>query len=177
MISYPVLITHTADGFAVAFIDFPECQVIADQLDAALDEAADALEQQVDALLAQPDAVLPDATELASAIERARMVGAAAYLVPLPPGKGRAIRVNITIDEHLLAEIDAAAIRQGTNRSAYLAAAARHALEGDPEGRRNRGYRRGRRSGHGARRRRNDRRSYRKSRSAPRGERSHRPAG
>ena len=55
--------------------------------------------------------------------------GALFYLVPLKPLEGRTSRVNITLDEYLLAEIDAAAKQVGSNRSKFLAAAARKALD------------------------------------------------
>ena len=55
--------------------------------------------------------------------------GALFCLVPLKPLEGRTSRVNITIDEYLLAEIDAAAKQIGSSRSKFLAAAARKALD------------------------------------------------
>ena len=182
MSPYPVLITETATGFTVAFIDFPDCAVAAERLDDALGQAAEALEQRVDALLATEDGALPEPTSLPAALERARESGAATHLVALAAGKGRAIRVNITIDEHLLAAIDDAAARLGTNRSAYLAAAARQALAADPEGGRMRGLRRGRRGGRGHRhgcghRGDHDRREYRTRWSDRPGDRPRHPAG
>ncbi len=40
-------------------------------------------------------------------------------------------RVNLTFDEHLLSDIDAAAAERGSSRSAFLAEAARHLMRRD----------------------------------------------
>lgn len=45
-----------------------------------------------------------------------------------PPGK--AVRVNITLEERLLERLDAAAKREGGTRSGYIAAAVRSRLAG-----------------------------------------------
>lgn len=52
----------------------------------------------------------------------------------LPPG-GASIRVNVTLDETLVAAIDRAAARQGSNRSAWLAGAAELRLRAEIGGR------------------------------------------
>jgi metal-responsive CopG/Arc/MetJ family transcriptional regulator len=44
---------------------------------------------------------------------------------------GRAVRVNISMDEGLVARRDAAALRRGMSRSAFLAEAVRSALVAD----------------------------------------------
>ena len=55
---------------------------------------------------------------------------AVAFLVPAPMRSARAVRVNITLPEDVLAEVDQAAGRQGLSRSAFLARAARRAMGG-----------------------------------------------
>jgi metal-responsive CopG/Arc/MetJ family transcriptional regulator len=51
-----------------------------------------------------------------------------AFLVKAPAQHARAVRVNITLPEDVLAEVDKAAGRQGLSRSAFLARAARRAM-------------------------------------------------
>ena len=60
--------------------------------------------------------------------------GEAVVLVPLAPLKGATKRINVSLDEYLLTEIDANAAQVGTDRSKWLAAAARDRLaeSGDP---------------------------------------------
>jgi hypothetical protein len=53
---------------------------------------------------------------------------AVAFLVAAPTAPARSVRVNITLPEDVLAEIDRAAGRQGLSRSAFLARAARRAM-------------------------------------------------
>ena len=53
-----------------------------------------------------------------------------AYLVvSVPDAKPRTVRVNITLPEMTLKQIDAAAKKQGMSRSSFLVQAARNALD------------------------------------------------
>jgi hypothetical protein len=54
---------------------------------------------------------------------------AAVALIPYAP-PGKTVRINITLDEHLLAAIDRAASERGSTRSGPLAEAARRDLMG-----------------------------------------------
>jgi hypothetical protein len=60
-------------------------------------------------------------------VERAHRE-AVAFLVKAPAQHARAVRVNITLPEDVLAEVDKEAGRQGLSRSAFLARAARRAM-------------------------------------------------
>jgi metal-responsive CopG/Arc/MetJ family transcriptional regulator len=53
-----------------------------------------------------------------------------AILVPLADGPVKTVRVNITLPEDALREIDAYAEAQGFTRSGFLLKAARRVLEG-----------------------------------------------
>ena len=129
MVSYPALIRKDRDSdFAVEFPDFPGCVSAAPNLDEALRLAEDALRFHADGMLEDGEAI-PAPTPLERILESAEAQGAAAYLVRLMPKKGRAVRVNITLDENLLADIDAATREQGMTRSGFLADAARGALD------------------------------------------------
>jgi metal-responsive CopG/Arc/MetJ family transcriptional regulator len=52
-----------------------------------------------------------------------------AILIPLRDQEARAVRVNVTLPEDTLAEIDRHAEAQGFTRSGFLAQAAKRAME------------------------------------------------
>lgn len=129
MISYPALIRKESNSdFGVEFPDFPGCVAAAPTVNEALHQAEEALRFHVDGML-EDGTPIPEPTALEQVLEEAASSGAAAYLVRLLPEKGRAVRVNITIDENLLADIDGAAREKGMSRSAFLADAARYEID------------------------------------------------
>ncbi len=125
---YPAVVERAEDGFGVVFPDVPGCVSAGDTVAEALANAAEALESHLELLVGAgeplpepgpPEAPLPDWLAGIEPVMRA--------LVPveLP---GRAVRVNVTLDEGLLRRIDRAARRLGTSRSGFLAEAARRLL-------------------------------------------------
>jgi predicted RNase H-like HicB family nuclease len=126
---YPALIRKDADSdFGVEFPDLPGCVTAGTTIDRALRLAEEALRFRVDGLLDDGEQI-PPPTPIGDVLESGEAQGAAIYLVRLLPSKGRAVRVNITLDEHLLEGIDIAAVQSGDTRSGFLATAARAALE------------------------------------------------
>jgi predicted RNase H-like HicB family nuclease len=121
-----VAMVHYENGaYGVSFPDFPGCTTVADDLDGAVAKAAEVLAFHVEGLA--EDGPLPRPRSM-SELERdpafredAR--GALLVLVPYNPPT-RAVRINITVDESLLARIDRAAEAEGETRSGYLAKAA-----------------------------------------------------
>ena len=125
---YPAVIDKDADSdFGVAFPDFPGCVSAGTTLDEAVLGAHEALAGHVAAMVADADP-LPEPTplEAVAANRDASTVAITLVAVTLP---GKMQRVNITMDEGLLDEIDAVA----DNRSRFLADAARAEL-GAPAG-------------------------------------------
>ena len=55
-----------------------------------------------------------------------------AILVAAPAKSAKTVRVNITLPEDVLSEIDRYAERHGYNRSGFLARAAKRAMESEP---------------------------------------------
>lgn len=123
------LIDEEKGRFGVAFPDFPGCTTTADSLDAAIAKAAEVLAFHVEGLA--EDGPLPVPRTLAELRKdrtfRADAKGAMIALVPYAP-PARAVRLNITLDESLLARVDRAASNAGETRSGYLAEAARRRL-------------------------------------------------
>jgi predicted RNase H-like HicB family nuclease len=115
-------------GYGVSFPDFPGCVSAGKTIEEALREAADALALHVDGMR-QDRAKIPEPRT----VEAIRDAGddwvdfeeAIVATVPLLPPQGKAIRVQVTMDERILARIDAVT----KNRSAFLAQAALQVIE------------------------------------------------
>jgi predicted RNase H-like HicB family nuclease len=120
---YPAVIDKDPDSdFGVVFPDFPGCVSAGRTLDEAIRSAHEALAGHVALMVADGDELPPPTPLEAVAAERdATTVAITLVPVTLP---GKAQRVNITIDQGLLEEIDAVA----DNRSRFLAEAARAEL-------------------------------------------------
>jgi predicted RNase H-like HicB family nuclease len=120
-------------GYGVVFPDFPGCVSVGADAEMALHEAAEALALHIEGMLedetvvpapSAPDAPLPDWLGDEPGVERWVRV-----LVPVTvPGKAR--RINVTLEEGLLARLDNAARNHRMTRSAFLADAVRRALAG-----------------------------------------------
>jgi len=115
-------------GYGVSFPDFPGCVSAGSTVEDALREAAEALALHVDGMREDGDRIpKPRGME---AIRHAKedwveLQDAIIATVPLMPPQGKSLRVQVTIDERLLARIDAVA----KNRSAFLCQAALQILE------------------------------------------------
>jgi len=119
---YPAIIERAADGFSVYFPDLPGLA----SAGATIQEAARAAEEALEGHLlvtAEHGEDLPDPSEI-DAIEHDPEVDEVARILVRGERPGRSIRVNITLDEGLLAAID----RMTANRSGFLAEAARARL-------------------------------------------------
>ena len=130
MAQYLALIRKEADtSFGVDFPDFPGCVSGGETQDVALRNAAEALAVHIEGMVEDGEA-LPQPSDLETVMADQHNRGAVAVLVPAPPVKGRAVRINITGDENLLAEINRAAADGGMTRSGFFTASARSALRG-----------------------------------------------
>ncbi len=125
---YPALISkEEGSDWNVVFPDFPGCITAGVTLEEAHAFAREALALHVHGMRADGEHV-PEPTDAAKLMASRRAHGQALVLVPLVPLKGRARRVNISVDEFLLTEIDTAAAAYGTDRSNFLQAAARERI-------------------------------------------------
>ena len=126
---YLALVTKEENSdWNVVFPDLPGCVTAGRSLDEAVTFAEEALALHVHGLREDGED-LPSASKIENVVADPESAGALFYLVPLRPLKGRPSRVSVTLDEYLLAEIDSAARQVGSNRSKFLAAAARRALD------------------------------------------------
>ncbi len=126
---YPALVERGAHGYGVVFPDVPGCTSVGDTVEEALRNAAEALEGYIELLVEHgepvPEPGAPDAAPPDWIGDEAAVVARALVPVELP---GRAVRLNITLDEGLLRRIDRAARTLGMSRSGFLAEAARRML-------------------------------------------------
>ncbi len=124
IVHYPAILEgDDASGYGVSFPDFPGCVSGGDTLQEAALAAEQALRLHVRGMIEDGEAlpaptpfdaipVVPDEPEAGRMLVRAET-------------PGRAVRVNVTFEEGLLAAINSAAAARGLNRSAFLAEAAR----------------------------------------------------
>ncbi|QTH19736.1 type II toxin-antitoxin system HicB family antitoxin [Rhizorhabdus wittichii] len=121
-IFYPAIIERAPDGYGVFFPDLPGCTSGGRTVQEAARMAEEALDGHL-LVTAQHGETLPEPSEL-DAVERDPEVDEVARILVRAQKPGRAIRINITMDEGLVARID----RASKNRSRFIADAARMAL-------------------------------------------------
>lgn len=129
MRSYIALIHKENDSdFGVSFPDLPGCITAGETLDEAYRMAAEALALHLQGM-AEDGEAMPEPSQLEDIMADLENRDGVAVLVEGPKAASRAVRVNITLPDDLLVEIDTYAQRHGLNRSGFLARAARKAME------------------------------------------------
>lgn len=119
---YPAILERAGKGFSVFFPDLPGCTSAGDTLHEAALNAEEALASHL-IVSAQHGDDIPAPTSFDQLGVDPEVKEAARILVRVElPGKS--VRLNITLDEGLVAAID----RVAKNRSGFLADAARHEL-------------------------------------------------
>ncbi len=123
------------DGWDVIFPDFPGCVSQGETAQEAMENAVEALALHIEGMVAEGQE-LPAPSRLnvplpAWVDESAMQTPVHAFLNMEVPGKS--MRINITMDAALVDRLDAAANREGTTRSGYLAQAAREKLQRSKE--------------------------------------------
>lgn len=125
------IVHRVADSYGVSFPDLPGCIAQGCTQQEAVASATDAVAFHVEGLIAGGEAVpVPRSIDdLRADPEFADDFAGADALVLVPVTlPGRSVRINLTMDENLLAAIDRAAERSGATRSGFLADAARAKL-------------------------------------------------
>ena len=120
---YPAIIERAAKGFGVFFPDLPGCTSAGKTVDDAARNAEEALSGHL-AVMREHGDTIPGASPFET-IQHDPEVDEAARLLVRGETPGRAVRVQVSIEEGLLARID----RVASNRSRFLADAARRVLE------------------------------------------------
>lgn len=119
---YPAIIERAGEGFSIFFPDLPGCTSYGATVTEAALNAEEALDGHLLVSVQHGDEVAdPSALE---DIERDPEVDEVARILVRAEKPGKAVRLNITMDEGLVAAID----RVAKNRSGFLSDAARAAL-------------------------------------------------
>ncbi len=127
MAEYIALIHKDADSdFGVSFPDFPGCITAGSTLDEARAMAEEALACHVEGMLEDGEAI-PEPSSLTDIMADKQNRDGVAVLVALK-AEPKTVRVNITLPDDTLREIDRYASEHGFTRSGLLAAAARKAI-------------------------------------------------
>ena len=125
-----IAIVHkdSTSDFGVSFPDFPGCITAGKNIDEAKDMAQEALILHIQGMIEDGEK-LPGPSKLEEIMNDPDYTGAAAFLVvSVPDSKPRNVRVNITLPEMTLKQIDAAAKKRGMSRSSFLVHAAQNAF-------------------------------------------------
>ena len=126
-----IAIVHkeTKSDFGVSFPDFPGCITAGKNIDEAKDMAKEALTLHIQGMLEDGEQ-LPGPSRLEEIMSDPDYANAIAYLVvSVPDARPRTVRVNVTVPELTLKQIDAAAKKRGMSRSSFLVHAAQTAIK------------------------------------------------
>jgi len=112
-------------NWSITFPDFPGVTSVAEKFAGVMRQAKDALATAVEDMEQDGEALPPSVEEDAlPEYDRAAFHDPRTLLVPVET-TGRSLRVNVSLDEGLLARIDDVSKRTGLSRSALLARGAR----------------------------------------------------
>ena len=116
--------------FGVSFPDFPGVVTAGKDLDDARAMAEEALAFHIEGLVEDGE-VIPDPSSLEDVMADAANRDGVAILVAAKTATARAVRVNVTLPEDILAQIDAFAAAHGYSRSGFIARAAKKIIEAE----------------------------------------------
>lgn len=122
---YALLRKEDDSAYGVDFPDFPGCITAGESLEQASKRAPEALILHINGMLADGEEI-PEPPSLDTIVNDPENHGAVPFPVQIPEERRR--RVNITVSEALLREIDAYAQKRNMSRSAFLTHAARQAI-------------------------------------------------
>ena len=129
MANYIGLIHKDANSdYGVSFPDFPGCVSAGTTLDEARAGAEEALALHIEGMIEDGEAI-PEPTSLDNVMADPENRDGVAILVKALPLDQRSVRVNVSLPEDVLRQIDSFAQRTGFTRSGFLVVAARHEIE------------------------------------------------
>jgi predicted RNase H-like HicB family nuclease len=125
-----IALIHKQDesDYGVSFPDFPGVITAAATLDDARVLAEEALAFHIEGLI-EDDEAIPEPSSLEALMKDRRNRDGVAILVPAKTKSGKVVRVNITLPEDVLADIDRYAEGHGFTRSGFLTQAAKRVLQ------------------------------------------------
>lgn len=123
---------EAASDFGVSFPDFPGIATAGTTLDDARAMAEEALAFHIEGMAADGEAI-PEPSSLDDVMSVSENRDGVAILVAVKTDAKRAVRVNVTLPEDVLAQIDRYAEAHGLTRSGFLARAAQRVMEQEPQ--------------------------------------------
>ena len=128
---YIGLIHKDADShFGVSFPDLPGVVTAGTTLDDARVMAEEALALHIEGLIEDGEAI-PEPSSLEQIMSDRNNRSGVAVLVPAKVDQPKAVRVNVTLPEDVLAQIDSYAEAHGFTRSGLLVQAAKKLMTGE----------------------------------------------
>jgi predicted RNase H-like HicB family nuclease len=128
MVVYPALIHKDPDSsYGVTFPDFPGCVSAGDTIEEARRMAEEALELHLEGMIEDGERI-PDPSSLDEIAADPANAGIRAIIMVPAQIKSKAVRINITIPEDFLSDVDRYAEEHGLTRSGFLVKAARDAI-------------------------------------------------
>jgi predicted RNase H-like HicB family nuclease len=127
MTNYIGLLDGEAGGYGIVFPDLPGCTAMGHTTDEAWQNAIAALADWIMEVGGSEVVPVPSGIEALrkdADVREALLEGSSFITVPLLIESGRSVRANISMDQGILAAIDAAAELRGLTRSSFLASAA-----------------------------------------------------
>lgn len=129
MLNYIALIHKEArSDYGVSFPDLPGVVTAGKTLDDARAMAEEALAFHIEGLAADGETI-PEPSSLEDIMADRKNRDAVAILVPVKMETPKAVRVNVTLPEDVLQQIDQYVEAHGFTRSAFLARAAKAEIE------------------------------------------------
>src|ERR1700693_3574717 len=129
MRNYIGLIHKDANSdFGVSFPDFPGVVTAGTTLDDARNMAEEALALHIEGLTEDGEAI-PEPSSLEDVMADPDNRSGVAILVAVKTDARKAVRVNVTLPEDVLEQIDRFAAAHGFTRSGFIAQAAKKAME------------------------------------------------
>lgn len=129
MRNYIGLIHKDAESdYGVSFPDFPGVVTAGTDLDNARAMAEEALALHVEGLIEDGEEI-PEPSSLDEVMADPDNQSGVAILVALKDEARKAVRVNVTLPEDVLKQIDSFAEARGLTRSGFLARAAKHEIK------------------------------------------------
>ena len=120
MTSYiALLFKEKKSDYGVTFPDFPGCITAGKTLEEARRFAAEALNLHIETMQDDGD-TLPEPSSLDAVMEDPDCQNAVVFLVDAKVERTKAIRVNVTIKENVLSQLDALVAALNTSRAAVL---------------------------------------------------------
>jgi predicted RNase H-like HicB family nuclease len=124
-----IALIHKDEGsdYGVSFPDLPGCVTVGVDLDEARAMAEEALALHLEGLAEDGEAV-PEPSLLEEVMRDSENRSGVAILVAAPQKAAKSVRVNVTLPEDVLAELDSYAESHGLTRSGFLLQAAQSAM-------------------------------------------------